>query len=79
MLPVELRGLFLLSSTSRDCFVLRVLLGLPSEVCSGILNLSKDEFDEALYEALLNLPRSIDSIRSTEERDLTSQSGAASQ
>jgi hypothetical protein len=64
MLPVELRGLFRLSSTSRDCFVLRVLMGLPSEVCSGILNLSEHEIDEALCEGLLDLPRSINSIRS---------------
>jgi len=64
MLPVELRGLFLLSSTSRDCFVLRALLGLPSEACTGILNLSKDEIDEALCAALLDLPHSINSIRS---------------
>jgi hypothetical protein len=64
MLPVELRGLFLLSSTSRDCFVLRALIGLTSEVSAGILNLSKDEIDEAMCEALLDLPQSINSIRS---------------
>jgi hypothetical protein len=64
MLPVELRRLFLLPSTSRDCFVLRVLLRLTSEVSAGILNLSKDEIDESVCEALFDLPRSINSIRS---------------
>jgi hypothetical protein len=64
MLPVELQALFLLSSTSRDCFVLRALMGLTSEVSAGILNLSKDEIDEALCEALFDLPQSINSIRS---------------
>jgi hypothetical protein len=40
-LPLELRRLFLLAPISRDCFVLRVLLGLTPEICSGIRHLSK--------------------------------------
>jgi hypothetical protein len=55
-LPAELRRLFLLSSVGRKCFVLRILMGLTLEVTSGILNLPKDEVDEALCRALSELP-----------------------
>ena len=48
--------LFLLSSVGRKCFVLRVLMGLTLEMTSGILNLQKDEVDEALCRALSDLP-----------------------
>ena len=34
-LPAELRRLFLLSSVGRKCFVLRILMGLTSEMTSG--------------------------------------------
>jgi len=64
LLPLELTALFLLSPICRDCLVLRVLMGLTSEVSAGIMNLSKDEIGEALYCALLDLPRSMDSVRS---------------
>jgi hypothetical protein len=55
-LPAELRRLFLLSSVGRKCFVLRILMGLTLEATSGILNLPKDEVDEALCRALSDLP-----------------------
>ena len=55
-LPPVLRRLFLLSSVGRKCFVLRILMGLTLEVTSGILNLPKDEVDEALCCALSELP-----------------------
>ena len=57
ILPIELRRLFLLAPNYRDCFVLRVLIGLTPELCSGILHLSIHEVDEALYRALQELPR----------------------
>jgi DNA-directed RNA polymerase specialized sigma24 family protein len=57
ILPLELRRLFLLAPNYRDCFVLRVLNGLTSELCSGILHLSINEVDDALYTALQELPR----------------------
>ena len=60
ILPLELQGLFLLSPIRRDCFVLRVLIGLTTELISRILNLSKDEIDETLYRALLDLPGCIE-------------------
>jgi hypothetical protein len=56
-LPPELQRLFLLSSVDRTCFVLRILMGLTLEVSSGILNVSRDEVDEAVCHALSDLPR----------------------
>ena len=55
-LPPELQRLFMLSSVGRKCFVLRILMGLTLEVTSEILNLPKDEVDEALCRALSELP-----------------------
>ena len=56
-LPPELQRLFLLSSTSRKCLVLRMLMGLTLEIICGILNLRRDEVDDALCRALKDLPR----------------------
>jgi hypothetical protein len=55
LLPAELRRLFLLTPNDRDCFVLRVLIGLSSELCSGILHLSIHEVEDALFTALPEL------------------------
>jgi hypothetical protein len=57
ILPLELRRLFLLAPRYRDCFVLRVLIGLTPEQCSGILHLSIHEVDDAFCTALRTLPR----------------------
>ena len=57
ILPPELRRLFSLSPVDRRCFVLRMLMGLTPEVTSGILNLHRDEVDEALCRAVRYLPR----------------------
>src|SRR5271168_3256989 len=56
MLPFELRRLFLLVPTNRDCFVLRVLIGLTPAQCSEMLHLSIFEVEDALYTALQELP-----------------------
>src|SRR5260370_36890775 len=56
ILPLELQRLFLLAPNYRDCFVLRALIGLSPELCSGILHLSIHEVDNALYAALQELP-----------------------
>jgi hypothetical protein len=56
LLPAELRRLFRLQPLLRDCFVLRILLGLSPEVCKGLLNISVTEFEEAFYAALKQLP-----------------------
>src|SRR5260370_10374414 len=46
ILPLELQGLFLISTICCDCFGFRVLIGLTAEVSAGILHLSKDEIAE---------------------------------
>jgi hypothetical protein len=56
-LPPELRRLFSLSSVDRQCFVLRMLMGLTPEATSGMLNLHREEVDEALCRAVRDLPR----------------------
>jgi hypothetical protein len=56
LLPAELRCLFKMQKLLRDCFVLRILLGLSPEVCTGLLNISVTEFEDASYAALKQLP-----------------------
>ena len=56
ILPLELRRLFLLAPNHRDCFVLRALIGLSLDLCSGILHLSVHEVENALCMALQELP-----------------------
>jgi DNA-directed RNA polymerase specialized sigma24 family protein len=55
--PREFQRLLLLAPISRDCFILRVLLGINVGTCSRILRLGIEEFREALYAALQELPR----------------------
>src|SRR6266851_9947100 len=55
-LPLELRRLFLLAPISRDCFVLRFLLGITPGTCSGILHLTTQETEEVLCAAVQELP-----------------------
>jgi DNA-directed RNA polymerase specialized sigma24 family protein len=57
MLRLELRRLFLLVPKNRDCFVLRVLIGLTPELCSEMLNVPTSEVEDALYTALREPPR----------------------
>ena len=54
-LPLELRRLFLLAPISRDCFMLRVLLGIPVGTCSRILRLGIEEIGEVMCAALQEL------------------------
>ena len=56
LLPFELGRLFLLDPMWRDSFVLRILVGLPPEVCAAILEVSVPELQEALFRALQELP-----------------------
>jgi hypothetical protein len=55
-IPLELKRLLLLAPICRDCFILRVLIGLTPATCSGILHLSQQECEDALHMALQNLP-----------------------
>jgi DNA-directed RNA polymerase specialized sigma24 family protein len=56
LLPPELRRLFMLQPLSRDCFVLRILVGLSPEVCAELLDVSVTELEEAVCVALNQLP-----------------------
>jgi hypothetical protein len=55
--PRELQRVVRLAPISRDCFMLRVLLGIKAGTCSRILGLGTDEFGEVLCAALQELPR----------------------
>jgi hypothetical protein len=55
-LPLELQRLFLLEPISRDCFVLRILLGLTPRTCSTMLQLTIEEANHVLCAALEALP-----------------------
>lgn len=55
-LPPELRRLFMLQPLRRHCFVLRILVGLSTDVCAELLGVSVTEFEDALYAALIELP-----------------------
>jgi DNA-directed RNA polymerase specialized sigma24 family protein len=56
LLPPELRRLLGLRPIFRDCFVLRTLVQLPPEECAGLLNISITECEDALCEALNQIP-----------------------
>ena len=56
LLPPELRRLFMLQPLSRDCFVLRILVGLSPEVCVELLDVSISELEDAVCDALNQLP-----------------------
>ena len=46
-LPAELRSILQLPVNLRHCFVLRILAGLPSEVCAQLVNLETRCVEEA--------------------------------
>jgi hypothetical protein len=54
-LPPELQRLFMLQPQPRHCFVLRILVGLSSEFCADLLDISVCEFEETLQEAFIEL------------------------
>jgi hypothetical protein len=57
ILPLELRRLSLLPPNDRDCFVLRILVGLTPRLCSRLLRLPIQTVADALYTALQELRR----------------------
>ena len=54
-LSPELQRLFMLQSLPRRCFVLRILVGLSSEFCADLLDISVCEFEEGLQAAFIEL------------------------
>jgi hypothetical protein len=53
--PFELRRILLLSPDIRACFVLRVLLGMPSEMCSEVLRIPIQEIGHSVSDAMQQL------------------------
>jgi len=56
ILPSELRRVLHLPTNLRHCFVLRMLMGLPREVCARLLRLDAGQIDERTCTAMLELP-----------------------
>jgi hypothetical protein len=54
-LPLELRRILLLNPDLRACFVLRVLLGMPSETCSEVLRIPISELGRRVSDAMQQL------------------------
>lgn len=53
LLPLALRGILRLPRDLRQCFVLRVLVGLPREVCALILQTAtRQRIDELVWNAV---------------------------
>jgi len=58
MLPLQLQRVMQLPHYLRQCFVLRVLVGLPREVCARLLHSNIGEIDRCARAAMLQLPAS---------------------
>jgi hypothetical protein len=59
LLPPELRRLLGLKPSFRDCFVLRILVQPPPEVCAELLEICITEYEDALFGALNQLRSSL--------------------
>ena len=55
ILPLELRRILLLDPDIRACFVLRILLGMPSETCSEVLRIPIQEIGHSVSDAMQQL------------------------
>ena len=55
MLPLELQRALELPHSLRQCFVLRVLMGLPREVCARLLSLEGRQVDRVASSAMSEL------------------------
>ena len=64
MLPLELQRVLHLSRDFRQCFVLRILLGLSREVCASLLGLDVEGIDERTCASVLQLAMTQDRQRS---------------
>jgi hypothetical protein len=56
ILPFELRCVLNLSQQLRYCYVLRILIGLPREVCAWLLHMDTSQVDLHTCAAMLELP-----------------------
>ena len=55
ILPFELANVLALSPGLRHCYVLRILVALPREVCGWLLNLEPAQLNQRTQEAMLAL------------------------
>jgi hypothetical protein len=55
MLPLELRRVLHLPRELRECFVLRMLMGLPREVCAWLLHIEPEEVRRLTQEGMTKL------------------------
>jgi NTP pyrophosphatase (non-canonical NTP hydrolase) len=53
--PLELRRILLLNPDLRACFVVRVLLGMPSETCSEVLQIPTQKIGHSVSDAMQQL------------------------
>lgn len=54
-MPLELRRILLLNPDIRACFVVRVLLGMPSETCSEVLGIPIQTISHSVSDAMQQL------------------------
>ncbi|QNI31750.1 hypothetical protein H7849_22310 [Alloacidobacterium dinghuense] len=57
ILPFELRCVLNLPKNLRHCYVLRILVGLPREVCAWLLHLDTSEVEQRVCAAMVDLPQ----------------------
>jgi hypothetical protein len=74
-LPAELQNVLNLSLKLRQCFVLRVLLGLPKETCSRMLQVDYDELEKSVSSAAVELAWVREPMRSSEMTNSFYKSG----
>jgi hypothetical protein len=55
-LPVELQNVLCLSPQLRQCYVLRILVGMPRKVCARLLLMAEQRVDHFTWAALRQLP-----------------------
>jgi hypothetical protein len=55
ILPYELRCVLALPEGLRHCFVLRILVGLPREVCSWLLHIDIPQINQRTHAAMFEL------------------------
>jgi hypothetical protein len=65
-LPAELQNVLNLPLKLRHCFVLRVLIGLPKETCSQMLQVDDDELQKSVASAAVELAVVCEPMRSSE-------------
>lgn len=74
ILPFELSCVLGLAQPLRSCYVLRILVGLPREVCAWLLHLEILEVDQQTRAAIVELPLVQQRERDHAEKNITRKS-----